>query len=153
MSGEVGRLGIHDGFLVERADVFEGCGEEFGFGFGEVAEGFGFEHLEGVEDGFGGAEVDIGLAGSGVRDAAEEEPCVLRLKEDELAEAWVGYRRVGHGWNRRIVGGDCPTQKSRSRRLEMQTAAKFSCIGRAGSIASRRSANSSHSCPRRRPVF
>lgn len=83
--------------LIKRAKIVERGGEQFGLGRGEVAAGFGHEHFQGIDHGFGGTEVDLALAAVGVRDLAEEQSGVLGLENDEFVEPGIGFGHCGHG--------------------------------------------------------
>ena len=101
------------GVLVERSEVIEGGAEEFLFARGEVAGGFGGEHLERFDDGAGGAEVDLFIAGEGIGELAEEQAGVLRLEDDEFVEPWIGYRGIWHGVSFPVAEWGCKREEGR----------------------------------------
>jgi hypothetical protein len=91
--------------LEKRPQIVERGGEEFFLGRSEIAAGLGDEHVEAIDDGSGGAEVDLFFAGVGIRNLAEEKPRVLGLENDELIEPGIGCGRCGHGARIGIPGG------------------------------------------------
>lgn len=91
--------------MEQRAKIVESGGEEFVLGGGEVAAGFADEHIEGVDHGLGGAEVDLLFAGVRIGDLAKEKPGILGLEDDEFVEPGIGFRRCWHGGRIGTPGG------------------------------------------------
>jgi hypothetical protein len=89
----VGRTGC----VEERAEVIEGCGEEFLLGGCEVSLGFGSQHFQRIDDRLGSSEVDLFFSAMGIGNLAEKQPGVLGLENDKLVEPWIGFRHWRHG--------------------------------------------------------
>ena len=98
-------IGGSEGDLEKRAKIIERGGEEFQLGRGEITTGFGGEHFEGIDHGFGRAEIDLLFAAMGIWDLTEEQPGVLGLENDEFVEPGIGFGRCWHGVRIRVPRG------------------------------------------------